>query len=118
MPIFQDEDDVLVTDEGPPSEQPTKTPSRSTTPPESISVRRKPSEESIRTELCEGPVLDSLEDLSTYSSEGMNSSFASPLHRTSDRLQYIERLKRGESPSWLPNQNVSKAVHAKIGSYS
>ncbi|EPE25815.1 hypothetical protein GLAREA_01727 [Glarea lozoyensis ATCC 20868] len=110
MPIFQDDDDTLVPEKGPPSEQPTNPRSRSTTPPESVSMRRKSSEESIRTELCEGPVLESLEDLSSYSPEGLNSCFASPLHRTSDRLQYIERLKRGDSPSWLPNQNLESLL--------
>ncbi|KAI1770840.1 hypothetical protein F4818DRAFT_431199 [Hypoxylon cercidicola] len=56
-------------------------------------LRRKLSEESIRTELCEGPIPDS------------------PTPRTperetcSDRSELIERLKRGESPTWRPSRH-------------
>ncbi|KAI1758680.1 hypothetical protein GGR53DRAFT_516276 [Hypoxylon sp. FL1150] len=58
-------------------------------------LRRKQSEESIRTELCEGPILDS------------------PRPRTperdttacSNRSELIERLKKGESPTWRPNRH-------------
>jgi hypothetical protein len=107
MPIFQDDDEGLA-HEGPPPEQQAETPPRSTTPLESVPMGRKLSEESIRTELCEGPLPDSLEDLPSYSTRGLNSCFASPLHGTSDRLDYIERLKRGESPTWFPNRNVSE----------
>jgi hypothetical protein len=36
----------------------------------------------------------------------LDSSFKFPTHGTSDRVELIERLKRGESPTWLPNRNV------------
>ncbi|KAH6659795.1 hypothetical protein BKA67DRAFT_509604 [Truncatella angustata] len=64
----------------------------------SISSRnaaRRLSDESIRTELCEGPTFEHprLED---------------PEHEAystcSDRTELIERLKRGESPTWVPNR--------------
>ena len=112
MPIFQD-DDVGPSQDREHASEPTKTPRRATTPVESPSMHRKLSEESIRTELCEGPIPDSLENISSYSSEGMNSSTASPRQTTSDRLHYIEKLKRGENPAWLPNKNVSGPVEYK-----
>lgn len=63
-----------------------------------LHLSRKLSEESIRTELCDGPVPDS-----------------PPRPRTpeqytttcSDRAELIERLKRGESPTWIPSRHVS-----------
>jgi hypothetical protein len=67
---------------------------------------RKVSEESIRTELCEGPVPDTPEDEPSLPTRGLESSFKFPIHGTSDRVELIERLKRGESPTWLPNRNV------------
>ncbi|KAI1397328.1 hypothetical protein F4819DRAFT_472509 [Hypoxylon fuscum] len=59
-------------------------------------LRRKQSEESIRTELCEGPIPDSPNprtperDITTA---------------CSDRSELIERLKRGESPTWKPSRH-------------
>ncbi|GAP86273.1 putative succinate dehydrogenase [Rosellinia necatrix] len=70
-------------------------------------LSRKLSEESIRTELCEGPVPDS----------PLPPSPPSPplLHRDrddispssaacTDRADLIQRLKRGESPAWIPHR--------------
>lgn len=71
-------------------------------------MERKVSEESIRTELCEGPVLDSPEDERQFPTAGLMSNFKFPVNGTSDRVELIERLKRGESPTWLPNRNVRK----------
>lgn len=56
------------------------------------------SEESIRTELCEGPIPDSPRKPSTPE---LNIS-----NVVSDRAELIERLKRGESPTWVPNRHV------------
>jgi hypothetical protein len=62
-----------------------------------IPLHRKCSEESIRTELCDGPVPDS-------------PAPRTPEHNTSpiisDRAELIERLKKGESPTWVPNRRV------------
>jgi hypothetical protein len=66
------------------------------------SLGRRVSEESIRTELCEGPLPDSPKDASPPVSPG-NSDLS---HATSDRAELIERLKRGESPTWIPNRHV------------
>ncbi|KAI0097745.1 hypothetical protein GGR51DRAFT_460451 [Nemania sp. FL0031] len=80
----------------------------------SQSLSRKLSEESIRTELCEGPVLDSpppstpprpapplLPPLAQASD--CNNSSSSVAYTYTDRAELIERLKKGESPPWLPH---------------
>lgn len=81
--------------------------------------RHRLSEESIRTDLCDGPLNSSL---------GCSPVAASPDHdvcviagvasdaatadktATSDRAELIERLKRGESPTWVPNRKVSESL--------
>jgi hypothetical protein len=102
MPIFQDD---LGGGRGTPPLQRAITP-HSTTPPNENVITRKVSEESIRTELCEGPVADSPEDERNIPARALESNFKLPIHGTSDRVELIERLKRGESPTWLPNRNV------------
>lgn len=65
-------------------------------------LRLKVSEESIRTELCDGPIPDSPKPRSP--------ELDIP-HATSDRADLIQRLKRGESPTWIPNrQACSQAI--------
>lgn len=74
-------------------ERPAKVPTHSETVFQR-SLHRQISEESIRTELCEGPIPDSptLEP--------------SVSRAVSDRAELIERLKRGESPTWVPNRHL------------
>jgi len=102
MPIFQDD---LGGARGTPPTKPTMIP-LSTTPPDENVITRRVSEESIRTDLCEGPVLDSPEDERDVPARAVESNFKLPIHGTSDRVELIERLKKGESPTWLPNRNV------------
>ncbi|KAI0870828.1 hypothetical protein GGS24DRAFT_473998 [Hypoxylon argillaceum] len=78
---------------------------------------RKLSEESIRTELCEGPVPDSPPPPPLLSStppprpsplplvqpSDHEDSSNSTTYTYSDRAELIERLKRGDSPSWIPH---------------
>lgn len=66
-----------------------------------VCLSRKLSEESIRTELCEGPVPDS--PLLPGTPEQNTAT-------CSDRTELIERLKRGESPTWVPNRRVSPSI--------
>ncbi|KAK5660414.1 hypothetical protein OQA88_12957 [Cercophora sp. LCS_1] len=61
------------------------------------SLSRRISEESIRTELCEGPIPDSPPKPATPE-QAVNNA-------VSDRAELIERLKRGESPTWIPNRH-------------
>lgn len=70
-------------------------------------MRRKLSDESIRTELCEGPISDSPNDHETNTSDVLELKIPPELSQgVSDRVELIERLKRGESPTWLPNRHV------------
>lgn len=73
----------------------------------STTLRYRPSEESIRTELCEGPLLPGAEGGVT---SGRDESAAPGVTTTSDRAELIERLKRGESPTWVPSRRVCSAL--------
>ncbi|KAL2878862.1 hypothetical protein SGCOL_005830 [Colletotrichum sp. CLE4] len=66
---------------------------------------RRLSEESIRTELCEGPIVESPTRPSTPETDTDADAAAAAV--TSDRAELIERLKRGESPTWIPNRRVA-----------
>lgn len=69
---------------------------------------RPPSVASLPPDQCDGPVPDTIpaeteergEDSATETPEG-GEMFCS------DRAELIERLKRGESPTWVPNLSVS-----------
>ena len=69
---------------------------------------RRLSEESIRTEYCDGPISDiPAEDVALQTAgEGRVSKNGEAI--CSDRAELIERIKRGESPTWIPNQAVSQ----------
>ncbi|KAL6836550.1 hypothetical protein J3E69DRAFT_321883 [Trichoderma sp. SZMC 28015] len=90
MPIFQDDIHHESPASSPIAIEPA--PSRS----------RRLSEESLRTELCEGPVPDSPMHSSTTKGDEEN--------RISDRAELIERLKRGESPTWVPNRHLESIL--------
>ncbi|ROW15123.1 hypothetical protein VPNG_02934 [Cytospora leucostoma] len=114
MPIFQetlDQDDVRVP---PPSAAEVKAEIEAETTPEPLPMRglkgllsqshtgslaRRCSEESIRTELCDGPIPDSPPKPSSPAPE-------LSVDATTDRTELIERLKRGESPAWNPKRHV------------
>ena len=66
---------------------------------------RRLSDESIQTDLCEGPVLDS-------PPRPVTPQQLVP-QAVSDRAELIERLKRGESPTWVPNRHVGDTKGAK-----
>ncbi|EGR51989.1 uncharacterized protein TRIREDRAFT_55818 [Trichoderma reesei QM6a] len=63
---------------------------------------RRLSEESLRTELCEGPVPDSPMHLSTPKADEEAG--------ISDRAELIQRLKRGESPTWIPGKHLESIL--------
>lgn len=68
------------------------------------SIKRKASEESIRTELCEGPLLDSSPEDKKGS---LDSDYQFPSHATPDKVELTERLKRdGNHGAWLLNRDV------------
>lgn len=105
MPIFRenlDEDDVSAPHSEPPVAQPVPLHISLRNQSHPMSLRRQLSEESIRTELCEGPVPDTSGPSSPTPGLSVNT--------TSDRIELIERLKRGESPTWSPKRHVSAWV--------
>jgi hypothetical protein len=77
-------------------------------------LSRKVSEESIRTELCEGPVPDSPLPSTPpppppppfVQRSHHNDSSGSAIYTYGDRAELIERLKRGESPPWISHLYV------------
>ncbi|KAI8945791.1 hypothetical protein F4801DRAFT_567103 [Xylaria longipes] len=77
------------------------------------SLSRKLSEESIRTELCEGPVPDNSPlplplplppHPYPHPAQSPDQGNASSPVACTDRADLIERLKRGESPTWIPHR--------------
>jgi len=104
MPIFQDD---LGHDRATPPKK-TEFPFRK--PPADEQLRRKVSEESIRTELCEGPVLESTRHHEGNSLEDEIRDERESSQGVSSRVELIERLKRGESPTWVPNRHVSGSL--------
>ena len=67
---------------------------------------RSMSQDSIRTEDCDGPLPDSLETGEDMQERESDSATSGETFCT-DRAELIERIKRGESPTWVPNQAVS-----------
>ncbi|KAI0379795.1 hypothetical protein F5Y04DRAFT_259156 [Hypomontagnella monticulosa] len=92
MPIFQTD---LERRESAEQQDPAMAPPTGQFPHDST-LRRKHSEESISTDLCEGPILD---DATPRTPERNQPT------ECSDRSELIERLKRGESPTWKPNRH-------------
>jgi hypothetical protein len=72
---------------------------------------RRLSEESLRTELCEGPLPDSPR---RDSLPGGSPDVAGADAPTSDRAELIERLKRGQSPTWIPNRRVGTIIFEHV----
>ncbi|ROW05781.1 hypothetical protein VMCG_05247 [Cytospora schulzeri] len=119
MPIFQepfDQDDARVSSsaeaEAEPEVTPEPLPIHGQRDPSSQrntgSLRRKVSEESIRTELCDGPIPDSPPNPMFPRSESASNT-------TSDRTELIEKLKRGESPTWSPKRHL-ESIFRRNGS--
>ncbi|KAL6898384.1 hypothetical protein GGI43DRAFT_409043 [Trichoderma evansii] len=90
MPIFQDDIDNVP---------PASSPSGSLSIEPAGSRSRRFSEESLQLELCEGPVPDSPEARPSIPKSDEET-------RISDRAELIQRLKRGESPTWVPNRHL------------
>ena len=67
-----------------------------------IPMMRRPSEESIRTEDCEGPVPDTPMEEEKAAGVGNKGEAL-----CTDRAELILSLKRWERPTWVPNRAVS-----------
>jgi hypothetical protein len=100
MPIFQDDLGRRAT---PPSKSALSFPGT----PLHVDLRRRASEESIRTDLCEGLLIDSPGDSQNVTELKGPDSLADGV---SDRSELIERLKRGESPTWRPHRHVCASI--------
>ena len=68
---------------------------------------RRESTESIDLQLCDGPVEDDPVDDVPESHNPNDEDGGSDDNICTDRAELIERIKRGESPTWVPNKAVS-----------
>src|SRR5579862_6744449 len=68
---------------------------------------RRPSEESIRTQFLDGPLPDCDVEPTSPTQDVLTAMTDANLG-ISDRAELIERIKRGESPTWVPNRTVSQ----------
>ena len=74
-------------------------------------------EEGIRTEDCDGPVSD-LPVQDSIDGRRNHGSNADPEEAIcTDRKELIERIKRGESPTWVPSNAVSGILDSSDISY-
>lgn len=106
MPMFQDPAELDRSRRSASPDAPDGTPPAATRP---IAIQlsaasRRLSEESIRTDLCEGPLPDT---------PPAKTPDQDPAVATSDRAELIERLKRGESPTWIPNRHLESLFHRR-----
>ena len=75
------------------------------------STMRRASEESIRTEFWDGPIPNADIEGTSPVNDVMAARGDARLE-TSDRAELIERIKRGESPTWVPTGNVSLFIQS------
>ena len=95
MPIFHDPDLLLSQNKRKGHTVPEHQP-----PP---SVMRKPSEESIRTEFCDGPEPDPPTWIKALEDKAESINAREEENQTSNRAELIERIKRGETTKWVPS---------------
>lgn len=100
MPIFHDPDRLLSSNKHRSKSEKTSRPS--------ATIMRKPSEESIRTEFCDGPEPDPPNWITMLEDKAASIATKEEENRTSDRAELIERIKRGESPTWVPSQTLEQ----------
>lgn len=98
MPIFNDPELRLAK-----AKVDTSSPLEEVSP---TTVVRKLSEESIRTEFCDGPEPEMPSWIAALEDKAAAMTSKDSGIRTSDRAELIERIKRGESPTWVPNKAV------------
>ncbi|KIH90196.1 hypothetical protein SPBR_00154 [Sporothrix brasiliensis 5110] len=148
MPMFEDTMELAQSGELPPKEpsppprpsppsesERVSTPSKPISIPTSPFVSRRMSEESIRTDLCEGPLPDTPSPLprsfvlQPSPASDAQHGFADPSpprtppsrdasEQVTDRAELIERIKRGESPTWIPNRHVGSMYHKRTPTQS
>src|SRR4051794_24613407 len=83
--------------------------------PRDAAAMRRPSEESIRTQFLDGPLPDcETEEEPTSPTQEVLTAMTDANLGVSDRAELIERIKRGESPTWVPNRTVSQFTVREI----
>ncbi|KAL8906699.1 MAG: hypothetical protein Q9171_006160 [Xanthocarpia ochracea] len=101
MPIFQDPEQRFLKADRPLASS-----------HHSIPLKPKTSEDSIRTEFCDGPLPDPPSWNRERNQHGGQESDGPVQGRggvcTSDRNELMERIKRGESPTWVPSQTLQE----------
>jgi len=70
---------------------------------------RRSSKDGIRTDFCDGSVPDA-EGRGILPLENVVAAISDTKLETSDRAELIERIKRGESPTWIPTGTVSHLI--------
>ena len=100
MPIFQE--DLHGGRESPPPPK-----AKELADPGADDGQQGPLDDKIQTTFAEGGNFHGLGKSPSPPSGTLNSGFIFPTQITSDRGELIQLLKRGESPTWLPNYNVS-----------
>ncbi len=73
----------------------------------------RPSSESLQTELCDGPLYDVpvKPDAGPDDAATQTNSHDAP-EQVTDRQELIERIKRGESPTWRPKHYTEDSLYA------
>ncbi|KAH7328371.1 hypothetical protein B0I35DRAFT_417284 [Stachybotrys elegans] len=107
MPIFQSDIEPARPpghDEEYPLEAESVTDHDGSAEPPRPSRLRRLSEESLATELCEGPIPDSPPALPASRIDKHDSP-------TPDRAELIQKLKRAQSPTWLPGRHFESILH-------
>lgn len=97
MPIFHDPDLRLASDE---EEKEAVEQTKPFTP------MRRLSEESLRTEFCDGPEPGFPQRIISRENGTSIVTGKDNGNTTSDREDLIKRIKRGESPTWIPSAAV------------
>ena len=89
-----------------PDPQPSTAPKMKESPKLDTRMRR-PSIESVRIEDCDGPIPDNVVDGTSHKSGSDTTTTSAGEALCSDRAELIERIKRGECPTWVPTAAVS-----------
>lgn len=105
MPIFQDEDDDHLLGRGPATKPTESSLGVASSEQHIISGKGGASEESIRPELCEGPVYH----VPGNTTVKMQQTGSDASQRTADR-DFVEKLKRGESPNLVSNMCIDSLL--------
>lgn len=102
MPVFHDPDLRLASDKeekGAPDEAPSL-----------LATMRRPSEESIRTEFCDGPEPEVPRWITALESQATVIDGKEQATSTNDRAELIKRIKSGESPTWVPSEALKQEI--------